>query len=270
MSNEITSGITNEITFGTDSASLAAFQKMLTEVRAEDGPFGSIDFNKLIPMPEALNIEAGARTSKGLRLYVAFVKDSRLLAYQGLFSSSNAHAAAVQAHLEKYTKLEQNDPEVWALGKQAAQNIIKFDAPTWYEWAEKNWGTHWNAYHCQPLDPGAHTMRFLTAWYTVPKVLEALSQKYPEQRVTYRWADEHIGYNVGEMAFENGREVGRDIPYEGSREAYEMAAEIRGVNLEDYGLYLSMDEMTYERREAPAAPPMEQPKKKTKRKGDAR
>lgn len=262
--------ITNEITFGADSASLAAFHKMLAEVRAEDGPLGSIDFNKLIPMPEELNIEAGSRTDKGLRLYTAFVKESEALAYQGLFSPPEAHDAAVQAHLEKYTKLEQDDPETWALGKQAVENILKHGAPTWYEWAPKHWGTKWNAYRCQPLGPGAHTMRFLTAWDGVPKILEALSKRYPDRRITYRWADEDMGYHVGQMIFERGIMVEEDIPPAGSREAYEMAAEIREVSLEDYGLHLSKDGTTYEYREEPAAPPMEPPKKKPKTRGDAR
>lgn len=262
--------ITNEIAFGTDSASLAAFQRMLAEVRAEDGPLGSIDFNKLIPMPEELNIESGSRTEKGLRLYMAFVKESEALAYQGLVSPPEVHDAAVQAHLEKYTKLEQDDPETWTLGKRAAENILKHGAPTWYEWANKNWGTKWNAYRCQPLGPGAHTMRFLTAWSGVPKILEALSRKYPDQRITYRWADEDIGYNVGEMVFEKGQVVEQDIPPGGSREAYEMAAEISGASLEDYGLYLSKDGITYEYREETAAPPSEPPKKKPRTRGDAR
>ena len=42
--------ITNQITFGSDSASLAAFQKMLRDMRMEGQLLGSIDFNKLLPM----------------------------------------------------------------------------------------------------------------------------------------------------------------------------------------------------------------------------
>lgn len=261
MPNEIT----NEITFGTDSASLSAFQKMLTEVRAEDGPLGSIDFNKLIPMPETLNIESGSRTDKGLRPYTAFVKES-----ERLFSTPEARDAAVQAHLEKYTKLEQDDPETWALGEQAANNILNYGVPTWYEWATKHWGTKWNAYHCQSLSPGAHTMRFLTTWNGVPKILEALSQKYPAQRITYRWADEDMGRNVSAMVFEAGQVVEQDIPPGGSREAYEMAAEIKGVSLENHGLHLSKDGTTYEYREEDMEPPVELPKKKPKTRGEAR
>ena len=54
--------ITNQITFGSDSASLAAFQKMLRDMRMEGQPLGSIDFNKLLPMPKELNMESGTQT----------------------------------------------------------------------------------------------------------------------------------------------------------------------------------------------------------------
>ena len=55
--------ITNQITFGSDSAVLAAFQKMLHDVQMEGQPLGSIDFNRLLPMPKELDIEAGTSTS---------------------------------------------------------------------------------------------------------------------------------------------------------------------------------------------------------------
>ena len=60
--------ITNQITFGSDSASLAAFQKMLRDMRMEGQPLGSIDFNKLLPMPKELNMESGTQTERGLEL----------------------------------------------------------------------------------------------------------------------------------------------------------------------------------------------------------
>ena len=60
--------ITNQITFGSDSTAVAAFQKMLHNVRMEGQPLGSIDFNKLLPMPKELDIEAGTRTDRGLKL----------------------------------------------------------------------------------------------------------------------------------------------------------------------------------------------------------
>lgn len=44
--------VTNLISFGTDEAALSDFRKMLELVRADGGYLGSVDFNKVIPMPK--------------------------------------------------------------------------------------------------------------------------------------------------------------------------------------------------------------------------
>lgn len=74
-------------------------------------------------------------------------------------------------------------------------------------------------------------MVFLTAWNSVPDIVAALSRKYPDQTITYRWADEDIGQNVGEMVFRDGKCIEQDILEGGSPAAYEMAAEIIGIEL---------------------------------------
>ena len=121
----------------------------------------------------------------------------------------------------------------WTLGEQAYQNVQKYGCPTWYEWANQNWGTKWNAYQCKPLSKGDDTMIFLTAWGSAPNIVAALSRKYPAQTITYCWADENIGYNVGEAVFRGGECVGLNVPEEGSPAAYEMAAGILGVDLSE-------------------------------------
>ena len=225
--------ITNLISFGDQPEQVAAFHQMLRELRQEDGVYGSIDFNKLIPMPESLDIEAGSNTHDGLAAYRRFMSGDK---------------AAETFRKER--------PEAWALGKRAYENIQQYGAPTWYEWCNRNWGTKWNAYSCAEIDKNADTMEFMTAWSSVPGILEALSRKYPDQAVSYRWADEDIGSNVGEAVFQNGKMVDSNIPVPGSREAYELASDIMGIALEDLDLYLSADKSTYEYREEP---PKERP-----------
>ena len=92
-------------------------------------------------------------------------------------------------------------------------------------------------------------MVFFTAWDSVPKIVTLLSRKYPEQTITYRWADENIGYNVGEMTLKGGEVIDINVPEGGSREAYEMAAEIMGADLSDYDLCLTADGSSYEYRD---------------------
>lgn len=260
--------VTNLITFGTDSGSLAAFQKMLHDMRADGGPLGSFDFNKLIPMPESLNIEASSRTDSGLKLYQEFMRERAAVT-----KSDMSPARKEQAITEldrKWRPRRLNDPITWALGEKAYNNIRKYGCPTWYEWANKNWGTKWNAYQCCPLRDSDDTMGFLTAWSAVPVIMKKLSEKYPEQTITYRWADEDVGSNVGEIILKGGEIIEDHTPVSGSREAYEMASDIMGIDLAEFGLYLNKDKTNYEYQDEPPVEKEPKPAKKSKRKDVAR
>ena len=106
-------------------------------------------------------------------------------------------------------------------------------------------------------------MEFLSAWSSVPRLVAAMSQKYPNQEITYRWADEDLGRNVGEIVFKNGEQIEVDIPAVDSRVAYEMAAKLTGIDLASCNLFLTADKSTYEYQENP--PPGAQKQKKKAR-----
>ncbi len=240
--------ITNQITFGSDSASLAVFQKMLRDVQMEGQPLGSIDFNKLLPMPKELDMEAGTRTDRALKLVREYHHALTDLKRQQAALSPKEYAEKLRQCEELYQEERMADPETWALGEQAYSNIQRFGSPTWYGWCNRNWGTKWNAYGFPPLEKNSDTMEFFTAWNSVPKIITLLSGKYPEQTITYRWADEDIGHNVGELTLKGGEVIDLHVPEDGSREAYEMAAEIMNVDLSDYDLHLTSDRSGYEYR----------------------
>ncbi len=126
------------------------------------------------------------------------------------------------------------------------QNIELYGAPNWYDWCCEHWNTKWNAYECLTVDPMDRRLEFLTAWSSVPPIVEAISLKFPDAVITYRWADEDIGHNVGEVVIQNGNCLEDRSPEDGTKAAYEMAAEIMGEDLEDWGLTLSEDGSTYE------------------------
>lgn len=210
MSNDIV----DQITFGTDDASLAAFHFMLHQVRAEGQPLGSIDFNKLIPMPQELDMRAGFQTDQGLKLYMDFQKENAVIAMATLFTPEAECSPIIMEHLAKWDAVEKKDPETWALGKKAAQNIKKYGCPTWVEWCRLNWGSKDNAYCCVPLDKTSDTMTFQTSRSAVPKLVAALSRRFPEQEVTYSWADESTGQHLGRMVFKAGEVIETDIPQE--------------------------------------------------------
>ena len=264
--------ITNQITFGSDSTALAAFQRMLHDMRMDGQPLGSIDFNKLLPMPKELDMEAGTRTDRGLKLVQEYHQALTGLERQKPGLTPAEYALALRKCEGLYRKQRMADPVTWALGEQAYSNVQRFGSPTWYEWCNRNWGTKWNAYQHHPLREDDHAMVFCTAWDSVPKIVALLSRKYPEQTITYRWADEDIGHNVGELTLKDGEVMDSNIPENGSREAYEMAAEIMEVALSDYDLHLTKDGSSYEYRDPDDAPAEQAkpPKKKRGTKGQDR
>ena len=48
-------------------------RSMLEAIKSDELGIGSVDFNKIIPMPKSLNIEAGSRTDRGLQAYRDFI-----------------------------------------------------------------------------------------------------------------------------------------------------------------------------------------------------
>ena len=111
--------VTNHLTFGTDADAIAAFQKMLKEVRESGKPLGTLDFNKLIPMSPSLNIERSSLTDEGLKLYQAYAQE---LAQDGPVGENLVK--------RKWAVQRRNNPMAWALGEQAYQNIQKYGCPT--------------------------------------------------------------------------------------------------------------------------------------------
>jgi hypothetical protein len=255
--------ITNLITFGSDSASLSAFQRMAHDMKMDGEPLGSFDFNKLIPMPQSLDMEESTMSRRGLELYQKYTRERDSLIRANVNASPEQLKVLTDILDKAWRPRKMQDPTTWKLGEQAYSNLQKYGHASWYSWCNQNWGTKWNAYQSRPLQDGDDTMEFLTAWGAVPVIMLKLSEKYPEQTITYRWADEDIGHNVGEMVFRNGECIEEFVPEGGSRAAYEMAAEIMGTDLASFGLYLNKDKTGYEYRDEPPVetkPPTKKPK----------
>lgn len=104
--------------------------------------------------------------------------------------------------------------------RQAKENMKKYGAPDWYQWRLKNWGTKWDA--CNGYI-NSYGFGCQTAWSMPDEFMVKLSKKFPNVGFRIRWADEDMGYNVGEVLFENGEITETNIPDGGSPEAYAMA-----------------------------------------------
>lgn len=63
--------VTNVLTLRGDAARV---REVLEAVRQDGFGLGSVDFNKILPMPERLNIEASSKTDASLQAYKDFIE----------------------------------------------------------------------------------------------------------------------------------------------------------------------------------------------------
>ena len=173
---------------------------------------GTIDFNKIIPMPLDLAIES----------------DSFLMPLENQFSTDKTFKSAMD-DLRKYYLENPNTGEHKLQNfLQGCENYVKYGYATWYSWAIDNWGTKWNAYNQSP----PREILFDTAWSGVPGLVGKLSEQFPNVELSYEFADEDIGYNVGEYTFKNGSIVDNS-PANNSKKAYEMGFRLKNYTDED-------------------------------------
>lgn len=224
--------VENHIEFNGDKQQIDA---MINKIKSDKYGIGTIDFKKIITMPETLNIEAGSRTDRGLKAYREFIEvyTAGRSDKEALKALENIPTESENAFLRQRTDIKRDE---WELGKTAWQNIRKYGAPTWYEWSITNWGTKWNAYgYEEGTDYSAcDELTFQTAWSAPHPILRKLSEMFPEIVFKHQWADEDIGMNCGERCYLGGEKIDEFIP-EGIR-ATELALEVWDYDPLELGL----------------------------------
>lgn len=188
----------------------ARIKALFEAVKNDEYGLGSIDFNKLTPMPLELDIEEGSRTTRGLKAYKDFIEVYTFNGKKEDFDLLNIPEKSEQAFLRVRPDI---DRTAWDLGKQAFRNEQKYGAATWYKWRIRNWGTKWNAYG---YEAGVHfdgkTLQFLTAGSPPQPVIAKLSEMYPDLDFIHQFASEDIGVNCGEDEYHNGSLCGEYRP----------------------------------------------------------
>ena len=207
-----------------------------------------IDFNKIIPMPDSLDLNAGSVERRAVTAYLVavnpFTKDFGVDKFSESEFTELANSLVKRYNLTKGDIYDDKvDPQEVERGQQYIDNIKKYNAPTWYEWRIQNWGCKWSA-SCQRIGEN-NTIYFDTPWATPTPVLQALSERFPSLTITCHWADEDFGVNVGEAVFENGEIAGLDYYEACSKQAYELAAELWELDLAAEGFVFDEEKQTY-------------------------
>lgn len=171
-------------------------KKMVETIIIEEDNKKLVDFDKIISMPEALNIVSGTSTDDGISLYLTLVNPNAPYLgehkmdeeeFRNLVSKINKNRMfgyrfclrqqEIQELKEQYEIRGENFDEIIELGKKAVENFIKYGATTWYDWRCENWGTKWNAYETIITK---EYIEFQTAWSSPNPILKKLSQMFPD------------------------------------------------------------------------------------------
>lgn len=160
---------------------------------SEDGS-KYFDFNKLIPMPESLNITSGSSESDAIAaLILTLSKSQRFLPVSVKSTDSRI--------VERYDTPEKLQ-ELLETGLKYAENVVKYGSSSWYDWCVRHWGTKWNAYSLEIVDDD--TIKFETAWSNPEPVILKLAEMYPDSYIEHQWADEDAGNNSGSREYVDG------------------------------------------------------------------
>lgn len=220
--------------------------ELLEKIKGDDG-VEVVDFNKIIPMPESLNIECGGRTDDGIELFLTAVnkdapwfkrdwvtklgvnleelseklnKEKRYRAYRSCLPPEEIKK------IEGYVELD----KALEVGFKACCNMMEYGATTWYEWSIKNWGTKWGASESYLESPTS--ISFNTAWSAAIPVLAKLAQMYPDVEIDLEFADEDIGSNCGRVKFKG--DIYDEEFFEYGEESVRFACELWGEDPEEY------------------------------------
>ena len=152
----------------------------------------AFDFEKVIPMPESLNVVSG--TMEGVAVEAAIRKAASVAEHR--FSGPKFVFSMTDAEYKDWLgRCTETEDELCKLGLQYIQNMVLYGAPTWYDWCIEHWGTKWNAYENEQIDKD--TIVFETAWSAPEPVMAQLAKMYPNAEIEHWWADEDMGSNTG-------------------------------------------------------------------------
>lgn len=166
------------------------------------------DFEKLIPMPEALRTESSNRADEAVAL-ARFRDDGNREPLRAMLAYRWPTSARIHTVDDLAAWIEANVP--WALdwGRMLLENERIYGHRNWYYWAVANWGTKWNAYDgeldASGIEDRIVRFKFETAWSVPWPYLEELGAACPTLTIAADYFDE--GWNFAGRFVVRGREI---------------------------------------------------------------
>ena len=171
-------------------------KKQLKDFKVKCFKEGQFDFNKVIPMPESLNITCGTGTDNAIAIleYEMGNKSKIKAMLEWTWVKEDKEINTVKdlyEHLKKDTSIKEIRE-----GRDAIANIEEFGCKDWYDWSCKYWGTKWNASntYVKEIKNNYINFKFETAWSPPLPILESLMEQYPMLKFSLSFEEPGMGF----------------------------------------------------------------------------
>jgi len=170
-----------------------------------------ISFEKIIPIPEELNITAGSKTYISRDVYRwkrgESLKEEEMRTIH-IMADDKDNTLTDEEAVEKCISEGTADMK---LAEQTFENERKYGYQNWWYARIGMWGTKWDAYDQYKVDE--NTIAFNTAWSDPAPVMEKLAKDNTNMRIDHKFADEMPNF-VGHTVYERGEKVYDQVYYE--------------------------------------------------------
>lgn len=173
------------------------------KILTKKGSKYSFDFNKLIPMPKELQIEASTSGQKGLiYLFLKSNNDLEKIEINKAYKSINPFFKDIYKDSsfkdieDNFTNLKNDESfrEAIDLGEIYFKNYKNYGHCHWYSWCNANWGTKWNVEDEVDVSYNDKTdeyeINFCTAWSIPVGIVKKYSELCNDDEFYWEYQDE--------------------------------------------------------------------------------
>lgn len=199
-----------------------------------------LDFDKVLPMPKSLHIEAGCMTSFTQKLLYPTqgqepLQLNEVIATLSFRKDVLPDDAAQPQSLKDVIGLLKQTPQgrhILLEGHLRQRNLKQYGCTDWYEWSIDNWGTKWNCtdFSKEQHDSEKSALYFMeTAWSPPLPVIDELACLYPKLRFEMSFLELGADF-AGESYWQNGFQEFFNLDCD----AQQMAIDVFGYDKSDF------------------------------------
>jgi hypothetical protein len=149
----------------------------------EGGDEPTLDFDRIIPMPDVIkNTDGATDIDLGIEILIGSPRPDMPLSSYLTWSWIQQLGISTVAELRAWAEKER--PEALVSGRKALEAFKETGCYDWYGWSVENWETKWNSYGFQIEyeDDEQLSFHFNTAWGFPSPIFDTLAEMFPTLR----------------------------------------------------------------------------------------